>query len=361
MAKLFTHHDRFHIHAAFGALALLHFLWRFIQLLRFGTSFPDHEPRWFQTAGVLIHFILPLLSFQFSLPQKRNMKKPMIWPEGRLHSLIFATRHVVATLCALWGILPNFSINSQQLEAYSADCYVALATEIIAKQALVLATCRAAQFATDKYGCAKDRTTNAMPYPENVDAETQTIIKTGYANKQFIATSYCLLGDPTAAFWPLIAIQGAALLLTLVRKGFVSATTYHRGYALQLLVPAWVFATRVAHGDSGYDQILAVLVALRLTRRLRFDFGYSPVGCWTIGVAAYVICRALIGDWNNYPALTNVWSHRIVLLLALHGCLPKREVPLFIGDSCKQNRLFQVAFGLHPSDAFRPSVEKRKL
>jgi len=362
MAKLFTDHDHFHSHAIVGALALLHFLWRFIQLLRFGTSFPDehHEPRWFQTAGVMVHLLLPLLSFQFPLPQKRNMNKPMIWNEGRLHSLIFAIRHIIVTLGVIWGIFPNFSIDSQQLKAYSADWYVALVTEIIAKQALVLGTCLAARIVTDKYGDTKNRTTNSMPYPRNVSLDSQLIIKHGYATKQFIATSLCLLGDPTAAFWPLIAIQGAVFLMTLVRKGIISAATYHRVYALQLYFNTLIFPIRVMHGSSAYDQIFAAMVGVHVSCRLRFRFGYSAVECWTIGVMAYVIGRAVIGDWVNQAMTANVWSHRIGVLLALLGCIPKEELLLFFGSSYHQTLSKSLHIFVDRSEAFHPSIEKEK-
>lgn len=354
MAKLFTHHDRFHSHALVGGIALIHYFYRFVLVCWTGTSFPEHENRWFQTACVLLHVLLPLLSFQIPLPAKRNPKKPMIWHEGRWHSLIFATRHVIATLCSLWCLWPN----PQQFERFSSAWWYTLAGDILAKQALTVTTCRLAKIVSDKYGDRIQRTTNSMPYPDNVDEEQQLVIKRFYSSMQFAATSLCLIGDPTAAFWPLFAIQGATFLMTLVRKGFVSAATYHRGYALQLRFNCLVFLIRAVHGMVGYDQIFAAMLALHFTLRIRFVYGYSAVECWMVGVAANVIGWELIGDGLN-KTTSNVWSKGFLMLYGILGSMPLEEQPLFFGGSSFQKCIMNIVSPV-PSEAFRPSVEKQK-
>jgi len=364
MANLLTHHDKFHSHAIFGALALLHFLWRFIQTIRFGTSFPDHEPRWFQTAGVLIHLLLPLLSFQLPLPEKRHTNKPMLWHEGRLHSLIFATRHIVATLCSLWNLWPN--PNNRHVEKYSSAWFLSLAAEILVKEAMVLATCQLAKLVSEKYGDTTRRTTNSMPYPDNVDESFQIVIKSSYASFQFVATSYCLLGDPTVAFWPVFPIQGAAFLMTLVRKGLISPASYHRGYILQVIFNHWILVAQTLHGNAPIHVVYAFVLALSLWRKIRIVHGYSAVGTWSIGVAVHVIGWALIGEWLKEQAL-NVWFLKVFKVLAVVGMVPWIELPLFFGSNFEHNLMKHllamrnlVMKNLYlSSDAFRPAVEKK--
>jgi len=360
MAKLLTHHDKFHSHALFGLLALLHFGWRLVQVLRYGTSFPAEESLGLQTAGVLVHFILPLLSLQLPLPQKRNPKLPMLWHEARLHSLIFSTRHVVATLCSMWSVWPN----PRHFERYSAAWWSTLALEILVKQALVVATCRAAQWASDRYGDHKNRTTNAMPYPPHVDHETQLVIKEGYALAQFSATSFCLLeNDPTAQFLSLVAIQGAAFIMTLVRKGFMSATTYHRVYVIQLMISIWVFTFRAFQGTPQWNLLFGIIVAHSVSRQLRFNHGYSPIECWMVGVAVHCLGWALVGGWVEQTLQQEqyrVLSQRIMIAFMLHTSVPWKQLPLFFNTSSASFRNSIFKFHFQPREAFRPSVEKGK-
>lgn len=99
---------------------------------------------------------------------------------------------------------------------------------------MVLGTVGAASFVTKNYGCRENRTTNAMPYPEHVTESQQLAIKKLYTSAQFGATVTALMNDPTMNFAPLLGIQMAPLLMTLVRKGKVSTYTYHRVYAVSL-------------------------------------------------------------------------------------------------------------------------------
>jgi hypothetical protein len=153
MAYLITHHDPYHVHKIVGLLCLLHFVYRFFMIVLHGTAFPDSESCRSQAACVLVHAVLSWSALLLPLPEKRNFNSPMIWPEFRLHSITFATRHVVATAVTLLGLWP---------ESVVADVAV--------KTALVVCTVLAARVVTTKYGDREKRTTNAMPYPPKVCA-----------------------------------------------------------------------------------------------------------------------------------------------------------------------------------------------
>ena len=158
-----------------------------------------------------------------------------IWPEFRLHSITFATRHVVATLVTINDWWPDERSYLQHG---------------LARAAVVVGAVQAASIITDRYGCRHQRTTNSMPYPTTVADDQRPAIKKSYALAQFAATAVCLLPDATVNFAPLLAIQMAPLLMTLVRKGKVTAGTYHRVYAVSLWLGYVMVFVRLLAGDG---------------------------------------------------------------------------------------------------------------
>lgn len=214
-----------------GVTVLMNFLLRIIFVLWKGTAFPEFEPRAVAVASVLVHAVLSCTSLLLPLPQKRNFQKPMIWPEFRLHSILFACRHVLCTVIALLGLWPEDFLAS-----------------VCCKTLVVVCTVTLAGFITERYGEKVKRTTNAMPYPEGLTEAEQQGIKKNYARAQFLATLHAVLGDPTCAFVPLYGIQGAPLLMTLVRKGLISSAAYHRVYSSALYLPYIFMIYRIGIG-----------------------------------------------------------------------------------------------------------------
>ena len=102
---------------------------------------------------------------------------------------------------------------------------------------LVQATMFAASTVTNTLGCAENRTTNAMPYDPCVPEVQKVRAKRLYTYAQFQAAALVFAGDPTVAFFALTGIQSAPLLMTLVRKGKCSASTYHCVYTWSLILP----------------------------------------------------------------------------------------------------------------------------
>jgi len=88
MTYLFTSHDPFNIHKSLGLLCLTSYLYRFCQLGKFDMGFGSYTP-WI----ILLHVLLNLSSFVFSVPHKRHPSGVIIWKEYQLHSLIFVCRY----------------------------------------------------------------------------------------------------------------------------------------------------------------------------------------------------------------------------------------------------------------------------
>ena len=241
MANLITNHDPYHIHKLFGLASLMNYLLRFYYLFLYGTAFPSHEPVTQAVCSVVIHGILSISSLLLPIPKKRNFSSPMIWREFRLHSITFAMRHVIATTLTLSNAWPEQMLPDASM-----------------KLGLIILSIQCASLITEKLGDHEKRTTNSMPYPGWINQERQKGIKDMYTRAQFGATKTIVLGDSTYSFFPLLGIQMAPLLMTLVRKGKISSITYHRIYALSLSASNLALLVRLC---AKPDKLMLVSVA----------------------------------------------------------------------------------------------------
>jgi hypothetical protein len=204
--------------------------------------------------------------------------KPMIWAEYRVHNISFGLRSVI---CAFLAWLSYYKGNTA-LWRRIAVCGSCLTT---------LAAIRVADEGTTRLRVDNmESTTATMPYWEGCSVETQRKFKTFYAYCQFLATGACMaVGNPCWAFAVLIPIQMASLLMTLVRKGLLTAKGYHIGYTISLCMP--------------------YLVGLRSWMHMKTpDFPILLAGGWLVyqlrrrGVGKYMLwlpliaVRILVGD-----------------------------------------------------------------
>ena len=230
--KLFTQEDPIGLHKTLGIICLLHFMFRFYQMLwgdascglgnRLGKG-PSIKPTWF----LLPHFLLSVSSLIFhSVPRERVVGRPMIWQEFRWHNILFGVRSVLTSLLAWWSIYNQHRSPIRKL-AVGGSCLV------------TLASMRLADFVTKhRKPSPHESTTATMPYWEECSLETQKRFKRFYAFSQFQATATCFaVGNPAWTLSILLPIQGASFFMTLVRKGLVSTRGYHVAYTITLLLP----------------------------------------------------------------------------------------------------------------------------
>jgi hypothetical protein len=314
MAKLFTNHDPFHIHKTMGLLALLNFAYRLMLIVnpwRGGSAFCHANNEtcttqhiYVDVACVLLHGALSWSSLLLPVPRKRNFNSPMIWTEFRWHSILFATRSILGTIVSILGWWPEH-----------------LVANYGAKVALVMGTCFAADYVTAKYGCTTQRTTNAMAYPEYVSTHHQQRIKLNYSMAQMSATLSCVTEDPTLSFLPLYAIQGAAFLMTLRRKNWISTRTVHFNYQVQLC--AAYLPTITALGQlllsfgitirsSNYHlRIQEQLAQIFLLGGLHLIAGYLRIDCQASKAVTWGSTIFLLVLFQQNEVLQNVllWFH----------------------------------------------------
>ena len=135
-----------------------------------------------------------------------------------------------------------------------------------------------------------ESTTATMPYWEGCSVATQKRFKSFYAYSQFMATLACLaVGNPAWPFAVLLAIQLASLLMTLVRKGLLSARGYHYAYTASLIMPYFVGLRSILCG-GGLDFAFMVPLGYLLYRARRR--GVNKYALWL----PVIVARLAIGD-----------------------------------------------------------------
>jgi hypothetical protein len=300
MANLITSHDPYHVHKILGLLVLISYIYRYYLVFTTGSAFPNQRSiSVFAICSVVPHGLLSWSSLLLPLPKTRNFNSPMIWPEFRLHSILFATRHMLCTVASLASLWPN---------NYSDNIDIAkMIKDGVVRAIIIMGTVHTASLITAHYGDFDKRTTNSMPYPPEITPAQQSIIKKWYSLSQFGATISCLMNDASINFAPLLAIQMAPLLMTLVRKGKISTWTYHRVYSLSLFLGYVVVCIRLLSlFKPGYHGSYSV------------DEEYADDDGGTVRRVAYTIRAAILYNTLIVPMrLRNYASAKMVWLMVI--------------------------------------------
>ena len=287
--KLFTAEDPIGIHKYLGVFCLLHFIFRFAQMLLgdpsagLGTRL-GRGPAVGPALCLLPHALLSASSLIFhTVPRERVVGKPMIWQEYRVHNIAFGLRSVVCAALAWWSLYGGHGVRRRC--AVVGSCATALVAQVVADQATQRLRANTAE-----------STTATMPYWPGCDAATtQKRFKLFYAYSQFMATLACIaVCNPAWGLAVLLAIQMASLLMTLVRKGLLSPKGYHIGYSITLALPYVIgFGSYRQMGVWTFPAMLVGGAGLFQLRR----WGLNKYALWLPIYAA----RILWGDrWIPY-------------------------------------------------------------
>lgn len=299
MAYLITHNDPFHAHSICGVLVLLQFLIRWFWIIVFGSAWRDFETTNIRIATLLIHFMTPLLSFQLHLPLRRNMSAPMICPEFRYHSFIFSMRHI-----------------SSCIGAFIFKPYQTRLFQFIISQATM--TCATA--VTSILGDNQKRTTNAMPYPESLSKNAISDIKNFYTYAQMFATAMSISGNADLAYMPLLAIQIAPFLMTLVRKQLISTTTYHIIYSYSLAAPVFGMIVISFYSVQGLQASYFSLICGLVARHMRVKHGFNKHITWFISpVTGWIITNTVT---DSFAMFSVIFGGTYMILVFLVRTLP---------------------------------------
>jgi hypothetical protein len=211
--KLVTREDSTHFHKLLGTTCLLNFIYQFYHLFMYNNM--NLQTNKYTPFLLLFHGLLSMSSFIFHVPTNRHKGLPMIYKEFRLHSIVFALRSVACSLCFYYNLDLIYNILFINLTMILAD------------------------IATIKYK-AETKTMRGMPYGKDISEEDKRKVTYMHSSQQLGATMF-MVGNIDSAFAPLLAIQLAAFLMTLVRKSIISEMDWHRVYAISLWLNIFVY------------------------------------------------------------------------------------------------------------------------
>ena len=195
--QLFSKEDHLNVHKTLGGLVLLSYFWRLSQAGETDMAFAT-QPEW-TVPTLLLHLFLNPSSFEFRIPVKRiTTDGGRIWPEYRLHSLVFLSR-------ALACIAVNWYEQHYQLKAnYIFNLWI------------VLGAMAAGDISS--YSVGKNHSNSIR------DLSAPASVKYYFSVMQFFATAVTLFGLRRSSlyFYMALVIQVTAFLMTLRRKNLVS-------------------------------------------------------------------------------------------------------------------------------------------
>ena len=253
--KLKTKEDPLHIHKMLGVICLFNFIYRFYCLFTEKTMHLDNLGG---VGTIVVHGLLSSSSLIFHIPSQRNKAAPMIYPEFRLHSIIFAMRSVVCFLLTYY----KFSVFYKFGACYSTMLLADIVTYQLQSQGKLVAV-------------ESGTTMRDMPFNSQITELDQREISRLQSANQIGAVLY-MFGNLDSCFSPLLAIQLAAFLMTLVRKSIITSNMWHVAYNISLWSGVFVFNSFPA------SFILEMIVSYYIFRIWRFNMRYNKYIGWTI-------------------------------------------------------------------------------
>ena len=251
MESLITYQDgKFgHLHKTLGLVSVVHFALQFGRFFKFGAMHFDDRTWLF----AVFHLLLSWSSIIFHLPAIRSVHAPMIWPEFRAHSILFATRSLVAMFLTMNEVSSPWT-----------------------RFVNVLTTMALADLATIYYKVTVT-TMRDMPFPDWVSQTTRDRVNLYYSVSQVLATGILLFSPSMErALFILFPIQIAAFLMTLVRKQIISPLSWHVLYAAAL-------GLNYIHGGLARDSLPFMFYVCSLSFCiLRFRYRWNKYFLWTL-------------------------------------------------------------------------------
>ncbi|CAB9502273.1 unknown protein [Seminavis robusta] len=282
--QLFTKEDSIYLHKTLGMLCLVSFVWRIVQvdgitMKHSDMGFVSHPKLTVPT--ILLHLFLSTSSFIFRIPERRIKTGYRIWPEYRLHSLVFLCRSLAFPLLQYYenlnGLPPNYLWNV----------------------AIVLSSVMVADIASA-----------SMKYPSGTirGFQTNKLLKFFFSAVQFHATAACLYGGTSAVtrrsgvLWiHTFVIQMNAFLMTLRRKNLLSHEAGIAAYAWMLgagfLIVVWL---HVMEASKGMQTIHAITLTANVAAMLRLGLGMNKYVMWTMmGIVVNLVIRPIMQGQSN--------------------------------------------------------------
>ena len=289
--KLRTKEDAQHIHKTLGFICLFNFIYRFYLLFVSGTMNLNN----FGGVGmVVVHGLLSGSSMIFHIPSSRNRAAPMIYPEFRLHSIIFAMRSVACFLLTYYKFHLFYKFAACYLTMLLADGV----THYISNKS---------KLQTVESGT----TMRDMPFDSRISEEEQKQISLAQSANQIGATLY-MFGNLDSCFSPLLAIQLAAFLMTLVRKSIITSNMWHISYNVSLWAGIFVF------NSFSPSFIVEMITSFYIFKTWRFGMRGNKYIGWSVVFAFMYFYNLFVAEIiQNMFVYSNYINEETVALRAL--------------------------------------------
>jgi hypothetical protein len=303
--KLITKEDSMHFHKILGILCLGSFIYRW-------SCFAIYREMFFQNtfglASLLAHMLLSGSSLIFHIPRKRHQGKPMIYPEYRAHSIVFTIRNLLS--CILFW----FEYDQRWIR------YI-----------LCLANMVVADTISSKYTETASQTTmRNMPMDGIISEAAQQRNKFQQSKSQIYATIMCI-GSLDGSFMPVMAIQIAAFLMTLVRKNIISTLTWHRIYNISL----WICIGWVFRADLHPSELAAIMISSQLYTKLFFKWRTNKYMNWMVVFCIHEISAMVFGgQWSEVAMDRMWWLSAVVVLKYIYGVVRDTRDIMWWGGGC---------------------------
>lgn len=272
MDKLFTKEDSFHIHKTLGIICLMNFIYRFGRLTFTGDMGFNSD---IDAYLVMVHLLLGVTSLIFRISSVRHTKLPIIYPELRLHNIIFSARSVICFYLCFY----KFNIIYRFITCILTNILADIVT----------------------YFLKRGTTIRDVVFFEGISDEDLKREKRTYSGSQLAAT-IIMLGNCDMIFGPIFAIQIAPFTMTLVKKGIMNTKTAHLIYAFALTLNNLTVI-------SSSTYIIKVGILKYLASYLRFDLNMNKYIMWILLFSLYYYTM-------DYQIENNIYINLIVVVIA---------------------------------------------
>lgn len=263
LKRLFTKEDHLMTHKILGCFCLINFIYRYINFIVNGNmNFKSN----LDLLSILPHLILSFSSLLFKISNNRHNSLPIIYPELRLHSILFASRSIICFYLAYH----NYDIIYRMI--------ICLLTNYIAD--LI------------SHFLKRGTTVRDIKLYETISNKDEKELKKYYSNSQIGATLF-MLGTHEMIFSTLFAIQIAPFTMTLVKKNIITSKMSHMIYSFSL----WMNYIPIL---SSTTILIKIIIFKKICEVIRFDFNFSKYLMWPLIFSIYYLMRFLTLNNNHY-------------------------------------------------------------
>jgi len=251
--------------------------------------------------SILLHMTLSVSSMIFKIPAKRTLTHYRIWPEYRLHSIVFAWRSLL-TMLVTWvegrlGLDPMYPLNT-----------------------LVVLLCfTASDYATFSVGEAASRSIRDLNVPP--------VVQFAFSWIQFHGTFGCILAlrRYSTLFVYVWIIQLNAFLMTVQRKNLLGSAPLQATYGFMLAFGYSVVSFEMLR--LGWPLFLAANAIANVAAILRMSgswLGGKKYLMWTlVGVFTHITRETFTASDTPY---FNTWLVAFVATTVAVGSLGYRKI-----------------------------------